>query len=342
MAKNDGFRTNQVTQAAFEPSAAVVMERAERPRTLYRDAWQTLRKSPASITCLVIVLIYAAIGLATLNPKFESLIEKSFSADKTYAPPTLWATDADGHRHLSPALWFGLDFEGRSVFWGTLYGTRVAMLITVVTTLLVTVIGTLLGIVSGYFGGWVDDLVVWLFSTISSIPWLLLVISIAYVVQEADWFKYTPTLKTLFSGVATIIVALGLTDWVGLCRLIRGEVIKLRDRDFVTAARAAGLGNGRIIFRHILPNTVHIVIISASLGAVSYMQVEVILAFLGLGVTNKPSWGRMIDDARLELLRGHWWELSAATGAIYIVCWALNVLGDSLRDALDPRMRGVQ
>jgi ABC-type dipeptide/oligopeptide/nickel transport system permease subunit len=326
-----------VTQAAFEPSAVSVMERAERPRSLHRDAWDRLRKSPTTILCLAVAIIYVLVGLSTFSPKFDEKIEKSLSADKTYAPPALWEVAPDGHKQLSPARWFGLDFQGHSVFWGTLYGTRVALLITVITTIMVTVIGTTLGIVSGYFGGWVDDVIVWLFSTISSIPWLLLVIAIAYVVQDAN-----PSLKQFFGGVATVIIALGLTDWVSLCRLIRGEVLKLRDRDFIVAARAIGLGHGRIIFRHILPNTVHIIIITASLGAVGYMQVEVILAFLGLGVTNKPSWGRMIDDARLELLRGHWWELAAATGAIFIICWALNVLGDSLRDALDPRLRGVQ
>jgi peptide/nickel transport system permease protein len=331
-----------VTQAAFEPSAVLVLERAEHPRSLHRDAWDRLRKSPTTIICLAVAIVYVLVGLATFNPKFDQLIEQSLSADKTYAPPSLWEIRPDGSKHLSLARWFGLDFQGHSVFWGTLYGTRVALLITVITTIMVTVIGTTLGIVSGYFGGWVDDLIVWLFSTISSIPWLLLVIAIAYVVQEADWIARYPSLKRFFGGVATVIVALGLTDWVGLCRLIRGEVFKLRDRDFIVAARSMGLGHGRIIFRHILPNTVHIIIITASLGAVGYMQVEVILAFLGLGVTNKPSWGRMIDDARLELLRGHWWELAAATGAIFIICWALNVLGDSLRDALDPRLRGVQ
>jgi ABC-type dipeptide/oligopeptide/nickel transport system permease subunit len=331
-----------VTQAAFEPSAALLMERVESPRSLSRDAWEKLRKSPTTIVCLAVAMFYLLVGLSTFSSDFDKKIELSLSADKTYAPPTLWEVGSDDQRHLSPAHWFGLDFQGHSVFWGTLYGTRVALLITVITTIMVTVIGTTFGIVSGYFGGWVDDLIVWLFSTISSIPWLLLVIAIAYVVQESNWLDPHPRLKHFFGGVATIIIALGLTDWVGLCRLIRGEVFKLRDRDFIVAARAMGLGHGRIIFRHILPNTVHIIIISASLGAVGYMQVEVILAFLGLGVTDKPSWGKMIDDAKLELLQGHSWELTAATGAIFIICLALNVLGDSLRDALDPRLRGVR
>jgi len=138
-----------------------------------------------------------------------------------------------------------------------------------------------------------------------------------------------------------IILALGLTDWVTICRLIRGEVLKHRDRDYVQAARAAGVGTPRILFRHILPNVFHLVIITFSLGAVGYVQAEVVLTFLGLGITSRPSWGRMIDDAKLELLRGVWWQAVAATVAIGILCLALNILGDALRDALDPRLRGA-
>ena len=137
-----------------------------------------------------------------------------------------------------------------------------------------------------------------------------------------------------------VILSLGFTDWVSLCRLIRGEVIKLRDSDMVTAARAIGLTEPRILFRHIVPNVSHLIIITFTLGAIGYLQVEVVLAFLGLGVTSKPSWGRMIDDAKVSLLRGVWWEVTAATAAIFVICMALTLLGDALRDALDPKIRG--
>ena len=115
-------------------------------------------------------------------------------------------------------------------------------------------------------------------------------------------------------GLPTVVIALGLTDWVGLCRLIRGEVIKLRDQDFVVAARAMGLGGRRIMTRHILPNTFHIVLITFSLSSVGYVQAETVLAFLGLGITTKPSWGKMIDDSRLELLQGVWWQFDGGDG----------------------------
>ena len=333
-----------MSQFALEPAQALVLELAERPRSIWRDAWHRLRASRVSMICLGVVAIYVLIGLASFHPIFDEKINESLMAEKKYYPPALYRVWPDGKKVLSPAMWFGLDFRARSVFWRTLYGTRVALIITVVTSLIVVIIGTILGVIAGYFGGWIDDLIVWLFSTVSSIPWLLLVIALAYVIQGRDdpqWVKNHPYLKKYFGGVTTVIISMALTDWVGLCRLVRGEVFKLRDRDFVMAARAVGIGHGRILTRHILPNIVHVILITVSLGAVGYMQVEVVLAFLGLGITDKPSWGKMIDDAKLALLQGVWWEVTAATVAIFIICLALNLLGDALRDALDPRLRGV-
>jgi ABC-type dipeptide/oligopeptide/nickel transport system permease subunit len=323
------------------------------PRSLGRDAWRRLRRSKLAIVCLAVVVVYVVVGFASLLPVFDAKIHEPLNADQTYQPPTFVLRDSSGHAHLAPpAYWLGLEVQGRSVFWRVLYGTRMALLITVFASLLSISIGVVLGVLAGYFGGWVDDVITWVFSVVSSIPWLILVIALAYVIQGSDihpyqnydtaWHSFLSSIIQLFSGVTTVILALGLTDWVGLCRLMRAEVMKLRERDFVMAATSLGIGKGRIIFRHILPNTLHLIIITFSLGAVSYVQVEVILAFLGLGVgPEKPSWGRMINDAKLELLRGVWWQVTAATVAIFILSLALNLLGDFLRDALDPKLRGV-
>jgi peptide/nickel transport system permease protein len=326
---------NLPNAAGDEPLPEKVLE--EPPQSMSREAWKRLRQSKVSMACLIIVALYLLIGLISFLRIFDVKIEQQFSPDKTYAPPALRYVGADGVARVSPAVWFGLDFQGRSVFWRVLYGTRVALIITICASVLSIGIGMVLGVLAGYFGGWVDDAITWLLSTVSSIPWLLLVIAVSYFLKEGSAAQATAT-----SDLVIIILALGLTDWVSLCRLMRGEVIKLRDRDFVVAARAVGMGHGRIVFRHIIPNTVHLIIITFSLGAVAYVQVEVILAFLGIGVSSKPSWGRMIDDAKLALLRGVWWELAAATIAIFILSLALNLLGDALRDALDPRLRGVE
>jgi peptide/nickel transport system permease protein len=272
---------------------------------------------------LWIVGLYMLAGLIGLTPLMENAVTKPIGG--SYDPP----------RWGSPAVWFGTDIQGRSVFWRTIYGSKVALILTVVTSVISLTIGSVLGIAAGYFGGWIDVVVVWLFTTLSSIPWILLVIAMAYALQSYDSLK-------ILLGLPVIILAMGLTDWVGLCRLLRGEVLKHRERDYVMAARAAGAGTPRILFQHILPNVFHLVIITFSLGAIGYVQAEVVLTFLGLGISDRPSWGRMIDDSKVEMLRGVWWQLAAATAAIFVLCMALNFLGDALRDALDPRLHGVE
>jgi peptide/nickel transport system permease protein len=317
----------------------------ERPRTLIGDAWQRLMENRLSRWSLIIVGSYLVVGVVGFLPFTARAIEKQLSGDKTYAPPSLHLTQTDGTKKFSLAAAFGLDIEGRSVLWEVAYGTRIALLIMVCASALSISIGVVLGLLAGYFGGWVDDLITWLYSTVSSVPWLLLVIATAYVLQNVQMQNPNSFLGWAgekLGGLPTVILALGLTDWVGLCRLIRGEVIKVRDLDFVTAARAVGLNRRRILTRHILPNTFHIVVITFSLGSVAYVQMETVLAFLGLGITNEPSWGKMIDDSKLELLQGRWWEFAAATIAILILSLALNTVGDALRDALDPKLHGVK
>ena len=315
-------------------------EIADRPRTLWRDAWSTLKRNKTALTCMGVLIVYVLVGLLGFTPILNRLREERVGGSNE--PPAIYKVAADGKRTVEPGLWFGTDFLGRSVLWRFLFGVRVALTVAILAALVETIIGVALGALGGYFGGWIDAFVIWLFSTVSSVPWILLMISLAYVLAgqtiPAPWTeaKHIP-----MAGVPTIVLALGLTSWVGLCRLIRAEFLKHRDRDYVIAARAMGLGTFRIIFRHIVPNVFHIVIINFSLGLAAYVQAEVVLSFLGLGVTDQPSWGRMIDDAKLELLKGIWWQMAAATAAIFVFSLCVNIFGDALRDALDPRLRGT-
>jgi peptide/nickel transport system permease protein len=329
--------------------------------------WQLLWRGHINKVCLAVVAFYILVGLISLLPapsdiglgnvpglrsihSFDELIDFKYHPDEAYAPPALSFVDSSGRKHYSPAAWFGFDFSGHSVFWQVFYGARTALLITVLTSAIMLSIGTALGLIAGYFGGWIDDLITWVYSVVNTIPWLLLVIAVTYTLDQNAALEDSATVApTAFARVVhnllpedlvIVILALGLTDWVSLCRLIRGETLKLRDSDMVAAGRAMGLSEMRIIFRHILPNVSHLISITFTRGAVGYLQVEVVLAFLGLGVTSKPSWGHMIDDAKMTLLRGVWWEVTAATAAIFIICMALTLLGDSLRDALDPKLRG--
>jgi peptide/nickel transport system permease protein len=166
--------------------------------------------------------------------------------------------------------------------------------------------------------------VVWLSTTFASIPGLLFVLAIAMVVGK---------------GLLGVFLAIGLTTWVGVCRLLRAEVLKQKGRGYVRAARALGFSHGRILFRHILPNVIHVAVVSFTLRFPAAIGTEVFLSFLGIGAQGQPSWGTMISSARLRLWQGMWWELAAVTVAIFAVVLAFNLLGDALRDALDPRLR---
>ena len=194
-------------------------------------------------------------------------------------------------------------------------------------------IGVPLGAIAGYFRGKVDEVIVWLYTTLGTIPYILLVMAFAVVLRERTIFGWQ------IKGATAVYLAIGLTSWVGICRLIRGEIIKRKESEYVLAARALGCSNGRIIFKHLLPNVFHIIIINFSLRFVSFIHAEVILSFLGLGETDRPSWGAMIDAARTELARNVWWEMAAATLAIFFISLALNIFGDALRDCLDPKLR---
>jgi peptide/nickel transport system permease protein len=282
-----------------------------------KSAWGALIAKPVTAICLAIAGLFLLAGVLSCFGFMNDLAMAKVG--NSYDPP-----------HLSkPALWLGTDILGRSILWRTIYGTRVALIITAGASILSLGIGTILGICAGYFGGWVDVIITWLFTTINSIPWILLVVGITFALQGHE-FANGETIKDRYGDLPAIIAALGLTGWVGLCRLLRGEVLKLRASDYIQAARASGAGTFRILFRHIFPNVRHLIIITFSLSAVAYVQAEVALTFIGIGISEKPSWGRMITDAKLEILRGVWWQMTAASSAIFLLSISLNLIGDSL------------
>jgi peptide/nickel transport system permease protein len=234
----------------------------------------------------------------------------------------------------------GTDFLGRSVLRKTFYGAKTSIAVAFWASIISLVIGVPLGAIAGYFRGFIDEIIIWLYTTLSSIPYILLILAFALVLRDKTVSLEPIGLGSFeLSGIAAVYLAMGLTSWVGICRLIRGEVIKHKDREYVLAARSYGCSNSRIIFKHLLPNVFHLVIINFSLRFVGFIQAEVILSFLGLGEKSRPSWGAMIDTARLDLPKGYWWEMTAATVAIFFISLALNIFGDALRDSLDPKLR---
>jgi len=279
-------------------------------RSLWLDAFDNLKRDKLALASLLIVIFYSLVALLSAL----GIIAADWNAEvgPSYAPP-------------SAEYWLGTDIFGRDVLTKVIHGTQVAMSVGLVSSLIAIPIGVALGALAGYFGGWIDEIVVWFYTTFSSIPNIMLLMSIAFILGK---------------GITSVYIALGITSWVGLCRLIRGEVMKHKNREYVQAADAIGGGHMRKLFKHILPNVSHIVIINTSLQFQVAIKSEVILSYLGIGVTGQPSWGTMIDDAKLELARGVWWQLGGATIAMFFVVLAFNILGDALRDALDPKLKG--
>lgn len=281
-------------------------------RSLLQDGYYRVLKDKLAVFCFFIILFFSFLALIA---KFGWIATPwDLVVGESYQPPSLKSLE----------LIFGTDIFGRSVFYKVIHGTRIAMSVGLVSCLISIPIGVALGAIAGYFGGWIDEVVVWFYTTLSSIPNILLLIAIAFVLGK---------------GLTSIYLALGVTAWVGLCRVLRGEYIKHKNRDYIVAAESLGASHFSRIFKHILPNVSHFIIISLSIQFMSAIKSEVILSFLGLGVQGQPSWGVMIDDAKLELARGVWWQLAGATAAMFIIVLAFNVFGDAIRDALDPKIK---
>jgi len=228
------------------------------------------------------------------------------------------------YRPPSAEHWLGTDNLGRPVALRLVQGARIAFHVGIMTSLIAIPLGVLLGLLGGYFGGKVDSVVVWLCATVASMPGLLFILAISLVVGQ---------------GLLGIYLGIGLTTWVGVCRTIRAETMKHRDRAYVQAAKVLGYSHARIMFRHILPNVAHIILIQFSIRFPSAVSTEVFISFLGIGVQGEPSWGVMINNARLRLWQGVWWEMTFTTLAIFTLVLVFNHLADYLRDRLDPALR---
>ena len=222
---------------------------------------------------------------------------------------------------------FGGDKWGRDVLKKTIKGSATSIFVGLAAAAVATMLGTLFGALAGYYGKWVDDGFNWFYSVFNSIPYLLLILAVAAVLQQ--------------KGTMTIILILGLTGWTGTFRLIRGEYLKHKAREYVQAADAIGASNTRRMFVHIFPNISHVVLVQLSILSVGFIKAEVILSFLGFGVpVDVVSWGSMLNEAQNELILGKWWQLAAAGTAMAILVTAFSLFTDALRDALDPKLKG--
>lgn len=268
------------------------------------------KNRPAVLGLLAIVALYVIVLLTPLLAPYSPTLQGNLVTGRLLAPSLLHP--------------LGTDEYARDVLSRLLYGARISLTIGFVSVAISVTIGTLLGAIAGYLGGLVDSFVMRFVDMVISFPRLVLLITLVALFQPS---------------ILLIIVVLGLTLWPGTARIVRGEVLSLREREFVEAARALGYSRRRIILHHLVPNALGPVIVAATLGIGDTIVLAAGLSFLGLGVQPPtPSWGRMVADGRINLL-GAWWISTFAGLAIVLTVLSFNLVGDGLRDALDPRTR---
>ena len=240
----------------------------------------------------------------------------------------------------------GTDKVGQDVFYLTLKSIRTGLVIGTLTTLVMLPFALLLGILAGYLRGWVDDVIQYLYTTLNSIPGVLLIAASVLILQAVldrhqDWFQ--TAIERADARLFVLCMILGVTSWTGLCRLLRGESLKLRELDYIQAARAFGVSDFRIITRHILPNVMHIVLIAIVMDFSGLILAEAVLSYVGVGVDpTMNSFGTMINGARMEMARDPmvWWSLASAFAFMLMLVLSANLFSDAVRDAFDPRIRG--
>jgi peptide/nickel transport system permease protein len=300
----------------------------------WQRAWVRMKRDRTGLIALGIVLLYLTLGAletiripgGTGTRSIIDLVTGRVALEKSYSTPfAAVLLDSPRKERLNGEHVLGTDVLGKDVLVQMVKACRTALVIGGLTSAIYVPLGALLGVLAGYFRRWVDDAIQYVYSTLASIPEILLLVAILLVLGK---------------GLDTMAIALGVTGWVGLCRLIRGETMRQAERPYVAAARAIGQTHWKIITRHLMPNVMHLVLISAILGFSNIVLAEAILSYLGVGApVGTASWGVMIDAGRTELGRDPlvWWNITAATVALFGLVLSLNLLGDSLRRAFDPK-----
>ena len=351
-------------------AAAILLIRYASRREYWRNAARQVRRRRLAMISFAVLSVYILIGLLdsirwgdpVLNPDRKvvrneaggliysprrlSLLDRVCTplrekAEKTYSAPlashlytksTIQQPDGRVTREYPPlrhprSHLFGTDKVGTDVFYRALKGIRTALIIGGFTTLTAIPFALCFGVVAGYFGGRVDDIIQYIYSTLASIPSILLIVAFMLLFGH---------------GLFNLCLILGISSWTGLCRLLRGETLKLRELEYIQAAEAFGVSRWKIVLKHVIPNVMHIVLISAILRFSGLVFFEALLTYLQIGVDpTTGSWGNMINTARLELARDPvvWWNLIAAFLFMFGLVLPANLFGDAVRDALDPRLR---
>ena len=350
--------------AILPPLAAPASGTAARSEGVWRAAWRRMRRDKVGVVSLAIVLVFVLmivltatglvaggwqkeVGVPSAPPSFmgpAKAVESEAIAGPTGPPVDISAVDPLAPRYKEWAeraakyktveapkaktLPFGGDRLGRDVLAKAMKGTQTSVFVGLLAAIVATIIGTVLGALAGFFGGKVGDFLEWVYNVFTSIPDILLLLSFAVIFGR---------------GITSVAIILALVGWTGVYRQVRAEFIKHSTRDYVRSAEAIGASATSRMFKHILPNVSHVILVRMSLLVVAFIKFEVILSYLGLGVgVDDVSWGTMLAEAQSELILGYWWQLVAATAFMAVFVTAFSMMTDALRDALDPKLRGLE
>lgn len=299
-------------QHDFEPRRVDHMEAEKisgKSTSYWRDAWRGFRKNKVAVASVVIIILLAIM----------SFIGGPISGHNYYSNKLIDANKAPSAEH-----WFGTDNLGRDVFARTWYGAKISLFIGLMAALIDLVVGVIWGAVAGFFGGRIDEYMMRIADILYSVPYLLVVILLMVIMPQGLW---------------TLIIAMTITGWINMARIVRGQVLQLRTEEYVMASKSLGAGNMRLLFKHLVPNTMGPILVTLTLTIPNAIFTEAFLSYLGLGVPAPlASWGTMSSDA-LQSFQYYPYQLFFPAFFICLTMLAFNVIGDGLRDALDPKER---
>jgi peptide/nickel transport system permease protein len=328
------FREQQAAPVGASPDLTAIDATGIPARTPWELFWRRFREDRVALASLAFIALLVLIAI--FAPVVTDLVgapgpdERDTTAlDPLFATPT-----GPSSEHI-----FGVDQIGRDVFSRTIYGARVSLIVAFAATALATAAGIVAGLLAGYFRGWTDTLISRSVDVLLAIPYLLLATGLAAACTLGEAEGSGGCLGGLIKpGLGVVIFVIAFTSWTYMARIIRGQVLSLREKEFVEAARANGASNTRIIFREILPNLTAPIVVYSSILIPQVILYEAALSFLGVGVNDRPSWGQMISDAT-PVFTDAWWYMVFPGLALLLTVLAFNLVGDALQDALNPRAR---
>ncbi len=330
-----------MTAQAGTPGNRVYLEQtiARPPRSLWSDAWHRLLKNKAAVGGAIVIMIFSLVAI--FAPLLAPHSPLQIYDGQKYLPPA-WEERGPTGKPGNPDFLLGTDSLGRDLLSRTIYGARVSMVVGLIPTLIILIVGISVGLLAGYAGGWIDDLLMRVGDIMYAFPDLLFFIIVMAALRD------TPIGKAL-NGLILLFVALSIVSWVGLARLVRGQVLSLKQKEFVEAGRMIGATNARIMIKHLLPNSLGPIIVFTAFRIPGLIITEAVLGYLGLGLrpATDPkaifitSWGDLLLSGQ-SAINAQPWMLLAPAICVALVVLAFNYLGDGLRDALDPRLAGTE